>query len=136
MPTPQEEPNQRLCINCLELKPPTEFRRRGKNNDQRVSQCRQCHNTAELQRRHRKRSANRDRQMQKLATSIRQCRNAKRLQTLLHTGIMAAGGYTALLQNWYETIQHEVDRRERPAQLMRFYSTIMQGLIRSEHPGK
>lgn len=94
------------------------------------------HNAAELQRRHRKRAGNKDRQMQKLSNSIRQCRNAKRLQTLLHIGIMASGGYTALLQNWYETIQNEIDRRERPAQLMRFYSTILQGLMRAEQPGK
>ena len=126
MSTPQEEPKPPLCIQRLELKPPAEFRRRGRNNELRVSQCRQCHNAAEIQRRHRKRAGNKDRQMQKLSNSIRQCRNAKRLQTLLHIGIMASGGYTALLQNWYETIQNEIDRRERPAQLMRFYSTILQ----------
>ena len=129
--TPQS-PDDLLCTCCLEFKPPTEFRRRAKGQEQRVSQCRKCHNAEELHRRRIKRAQGQDLQMQKLASAIRQGRDTKRLQGLLAAGIAASGGYRGLLEKWYSTIQGDVESRKRPAQLVRFYQTLLKGLLRSD----
>lgn len=125
------EPETVLCINCCELRPITDFRLRERGKEARVTQCRKCHADYERRRMQRKRAKAQGRQMQALATAIRSGGTAQRLETLLKISAAASGGYRNLLQNWYQTIQEDVTSRKRPIQLVRFYRTVLQGMLNS-----
>jgi hypothetical protein len=120
----------RVCSDCAEIKPLTEFRRRYRDREDRMYQCRECHAAAERCRRKHHRSIRTGRRMQALATSARRTKDLNRLITLLKVGISASGGFENLLKDWHAAVQDSIDRGISTPRLLGFYETMTALVVR------
>lgn len=122
----------RICSECCEIRLLTDFRRRGRNREDRGFQCRQCHATAERERKRHRRDIKKGRQMQALATALkRKNRSAKQLDTLMHLSIVSAGGYEAMVRDWYNVFQKNMNENKPTPRLVAFYEAITALMISS-----
>ena len=87
--TPPAEEELRVCKDCIEVKPLTDFRRRFRGRDDRMYQCRQCHALAERLRLKHRREIQTGKRMQAIATAARNPRAMKRLLKLMESGVLA-----------------------------------------------
>lgn len=116
----------RVCSDCAEIKPLTDFRRRHSGGDVRMYQCRQCHALAERCRLQKHRSIETGRRIQALATAMkRRNRSARQLETLLQLSIVSAGGFEALLRDWHDQLQKCLEKGKPTPRLLTFYETIL-----------
>jgi len=90
----------KLCELCVSVKPFTEFRRRSRNGSARLNQCRQCHNTAERERRSGKRTRHNHRLMAKCLTKVKNEQNNDRLELLCGFMFDQFGGLEGFTAAW------------------------------------
>ena len=115
----------RVCSDCCEVRLLTDFRRRFRGREDRMYQCRQCHASAEFQRRKHHREIRTGQRMKAIATAARNPKAMKRLLMLIDTGVIASGGFENLLRDWYATIQKSIDRGAVSApRLLGFYESM------------
>lgn len=116
----------RVCSDCAEIKPLTDFRRRHRSQEVRMYQCRQCHALAERFRRQRHKSIDTGRRMQALATAMKRSnRSARQLEALLQLSIVSAGGFEALLRDWHSQLQQCLKKGKPTPRLINFYEGIV-----------
>lgn len=116
----------RVCSDCAEVKPLTDFRRRHCGQEVRMHQCRQCHAMAERCRRQRHRSIDTGRRMQALATAMKRSnRSDRQLEALLQLSIVSAGGFEALLRDWHGQLQQCLKKGKPTPRLINFYEGIV-----------
>ena len=125
MTTAIEEPELRICTDCCEIKPLTDFRKRYRGRDDRMHQCQCCHARTEKSRRQRKKAIARGFRMQAIATAARRPRSMRQLLTLLEFGVHASGGFEKLLEDWYAGIQECIEQRISTPRILGYY----QGMI-------
>jgi hypothetical protein len=80
-PTPSPEPTC-ICNHCLDRKPLEEFRLRYRNQPLRLSQCRECHNRAERERRRGHRQKMSRRELAKALTKVKNQRSDLQVKAL------------------------------------------------------
>ena len=116
----------RICSECCQVKLLTEYRRRYKNRDDRMHQCRACHAAAERRRILRRRVKNTAGRMQAIATAARRSRNMNRLMLMLELGMHASGGVGNLMKDWHTAVRESIEHGNATPRLMGFYEAIFQ----------
>ena len=119
------EPEMRICSECCEVKPLTEYRRRFKDRDVRMHQCRACHLAAERYRLLRRKAKHTAGRMQAISTACRRSRNMNRLMLMLELSIHASGGVGNLMQDWHAAVRDNIERRKPTPRLLGFYEAII-----------
>ena len=89
-----------ICRQCGVAQSPEKFRRRCRDREHRVRQCRSCHNYAERLRRYGKRSKEHARQMSKALTSVRHARTERELKSVTTAMVKAFGGLEGFAGHW------------------------------------
>ena len=123
----------RICTDCCEIKPLPEFRRRYRDQEVRVHQCKSCHAVAERERNRRRREIAAGRRMQSLATAARRARNPRQLDLLMKLGVHAAGGLEKMLRDWRAAIEESINRGRATPRLLGFYETMTALVIRHSY---
>jgi hypothetical protein len=90
----------RICEGCLSPKPMTDFRLRRRGGTIRMKRCRDCHNLAERERRHRNRGHESDRQMGHVLVTVQGERSNKRLIVLCNAMLDEFGGIQGFVDSW------------------------------------
>ena len=94
--------DSRLCSQCVKSKPITDFRRRSRDGTDRLSQCRDCHNQAEANRRSAKRANQINRRTAQCLRQISDERDNARLQLLTGVMMQQVGGVEGLFSDWVD----------------------------------
>ena len=102
-PTPSKR-----CSSCLGNYPLSQYRRRYRNADVRLNQCRLCHNQAEQLRRQCKRGWLTKRQFQQHLTSLKNQRTARGIEKIYTDLTSLCGGTEGLLGMWTEVIEKDL----------------------------
>jgi len=120
------EPELRICSECCEVKFLTEYRRRYKNREVRMHQCRACHVAAEKRRIMRRKAKSNAGRMQAIATAGRRSRNMNRLMLMIELGIQASGGVGNLMKDWHTAVRECIEKGDATPRLIGFYEAIFQ----------
>ena len=108
MTTATDVSKKKLCNFCLIERPLEQFRRRYQHSNERVNQCRLCHNQAELLRQQRKRGWLTKRQFRHYLTSLKNQRTAIGVEKV-YTGLLRlCGGTEGILGMWTEVIGRDL----------------------------
>jgi hypothetical protein len=94
----------RLCCDCLEVKPSTEFRRRLRTGQARLGQCRACHNLAERLRRAQRRRAWRDQRVAAFVTQLKNARSDNHVRLLCNLMLYRFGGLQGFVNAWLQQL--------------------------------
>lgn len=103
------------CEYCLVERPLDDFRRRHKGREDRVNQCRSCHNLRERLRRTAIRHRLSRREMAKAMTHLKNCTAATRVPTFCAEMVQHLGGADEFLTAWKECIDGDLKRGGLPA---------------------
>ena len=90
----------RICIDCSSIKPLSEFRRRSRNRPDRLNQCRDCHNRAERQRRAALRASDKQLNMARSLTELKNEADNRRLELLIKQMLDHFGGLPGFISAW------------------------------------
>ena len=101
------EAPSRVCRECLQSKPETDFRRHRAGSTVRETQCRQCHSDAEKSRR----QARRGRALDRFATRIVEAKTFGRLNLLAGRMLGAFGGVERLGRAWGQHVKLLTEQR-------------------------
>jgi hypothetical protein len=117
MPCLPEAPTaqQRLCETCYHTFPLGEFRRRKRDSDHRMRQCRRCHNEFERYRRAAIRARLSKRRMAKDLASVRQTASTNRLKALCAAMVRGYGGAEQFCEKWRTCLERDLERGGMPA---------------------
>jgi len=94
----------KICEQCLEWKPDTEFRRRFKGESTRLNQCRTCHNETEQVRRARGRREQRDQHIAKFVTKLKNAKSNDLVALLCKAMVQHFGGVQGFVDAWTQQI--------------------------------
>ena len=108
MTTATDVSKKKLCNFCLIERPLEQFRRRYQHSNERVNQCRLCHNQAEQLRRHRKRGWLTKRQFHQHLTSLKNQRTARGVEKVYLNLVRLCGGTEGILEMWTKTIERDL----------------------------
>ncbi len=100
----------RLCEHCLLRRPLHEFRRRHAGGNQRLSQCRDCHNAAERVRRGLTRAKATRSQLAKSLTKLRHRRTDLQLKGLGREMVGVFGGVSGIVEEWRRCLHEDLAR--------------------------
>ena len=98
------------CRCCSTVKPEQEFRRRWRDRDVRVRQCRCCHNLAEGLRRSAGRAATRNRSLRKAITRLRHAASPRLFAKICGNLVSDFGGPERFLAAWRDCLQRDLSR--------------------------
>ena len=117
-------PATKLCTQCLQRKPLTEFRR-ATNPRYPAAECRTCHNELECVRAARKRQRHREAVISDYVLRMKNARTNHRVAWLCSELIDHFGGPAQLLKAW--TRQIDRLRQEQPSgkKILDFYRTLV-----------
>lgn len=91
---------ERLCEHCLLPKPVEEFRRRSRNTNSRMSQCRACHNASERLRRAAQRERLGRREMRKMLTALKNQQTDRQVKAICREMVERFGGVNGIVEVW------------------------------------
>lgn len=100
----------RLCESCFHTRPLTEFRRRKRGSEQRVRQCRQCHNELERYRRAAVRARLSKRRMARDLSRVRDASSSNRVKALCAEVIRGYGGAEGFARAWTACLHGDLQR--------------------------
>lgn len=116
----------RVCLNCAEIKPDTDFRRRYRDRPDRLNTCNSCHAAHQRERRARRRQQQQGMEIQKFATAYCSTRDQKRRQLILKIAIQSAGGFSQFLRSWNDIISTMISEKRYSPRLLRLYELIFE----------
>lgn len=123
-PVPSADcPLLRRCETCLVQYPLEQFRRRYRGRDQRVKQCRHCHNQLERYRRAAIKHRICRREMEKAMTQLKNSTAAARVHVFCAEMVQHFGGSDAFLNAWKDCIARDLEKGGLPA--FRHIATIL-----------
>jgi hypothetical protein len=105
----------RRCESCLVQYPLDQFRRRHRGRDQRVNQCRLCHNELERYRRAAIRHRVSRREMAKAMTQFKNSTAAARVPAFCGEMVQHFGGADRFLDAWKACIDQDLEKGGLPA---------------------
>ena len=108
-PEPKPAPS-RLCESCFHVQPLKEFRRRHRGLDQRMRQCRRCHNELERYRRAAIRARLSRRRMAKDLAGFREAASSNRVKALCAAMLGGYGGAEGFANAWLSCLHGDLDR--------------------------
>jgi hypothetical protein len=108
-------PPLRRCESCLVQRPIEQFRRRHRDRDQRVNQCRLCHNELERYRRAAIRHRVSRREMAKAMTQLRNSTASARVPAFCAEMVQHFGGADHFLDAWKACIDQDLKKGGLPA---------------------
>lgn len=114
-PTLGQESPARHCEHCLAERPLHQFRRRYRGREQRVNQCRLCHNELERYRRAAIRHRVSRREMAKAMTQLKNSTAAARVPAFCGEMVRHLGGADGFLAAWKDCIDRDLERGGLPA---------------------
>lgn len=100
----------RLCESCFHNQPLTEFRRRKRGAEQRVRQCRQCHNEFERYRRAAVRARLSKRRMARDLSRVRDASSSNRVKALCAEVVRGYGGAEGFARAWTACLHGDLQR--------------------------
>lgn len=115
---------RKRCESCLLEYPLEQFRRRRKEQEKRVNQCRSCHNLRERLRRAAIRHRLSRREMEKAMTHLKNCTAATRVPVFCAEMVQHLGGADGFLTAWKQCIDSDLKRGGLPA--FRHLSVLLQ----------
>ena len=95
---------EKVCSDCLEVRPSSEFRRRFRTGQARLGQCRACHNVAERLRRAQRRRAWRDQRVAAFVTQLKNARSDNHVRLLCNLMVYRCGGLQGFTRAWQEQV--------------------------------
>ncbi len=101
---------QRLCEACFHTFPLGEFRRRKRDSDHRMRQCRRCHNEFERYRRAAIRARLSKRRVAKDLGRVRAAVSANRVIALSAAMVQGYGGAEGFLNAWVACLNRDLGR--------------------------
>lgn len=105
----------RRCESCLVQYPLEQFRRRYRGRDQRVTQCRLCHNELERYRRAAIRHRVSRREMAKAMTQLKNSTSAARVTAFCGEMVQHFGNADRFLDAWKACIDQDLEKGGLPA---------------------
>jgi CRISPR/Cas system-associated protein Cas10 (large subunit of type III CRISPR-Cas system) len=128
--------DRKTCNACQLSRPITEFRRRKKNTEIRMNECRSCRSINDRSRRLRKKQKLETRQIQAAAVQVARTRNPSRCEAILEKLVDAMGGPETFVEKWSEEC-HRLDRHGRYSpRLIRMYEMLVNLMIHSGSRGR
>lgn len=100
----------RLCESCFHTRPLTEFRRRKRGSEQRVRQCRQCHNEFERYRRAAVRARLSKRRIARDLSRVRDASSSNRVKALCAEVVRGYGGAEGFAKAWIACLHGDLQR--------------------------
>jgi len=100
----------RLCESCFHTRPLAEFRRRKRGSEQRVRQCRQCHNEFERYRRAAVRARLSKRQIARDLSRVRDASSSNRVKALCAEVVRGYGGAEGFARAWIACLHRDLRR--------------------------
>ncbi len=100
---------ERLCETCLRIQPINQFRRRRRDGENRMRQCRHCHNELERWRRAAIRARMTKRAMAKVLTDVRNT-SSNRLKTLCAAMVRGYGGTEGFANAWLSCLRQDLGK--------------------------
>ena len=95
----------KICSECLQCRPLTQFRRVRKGQDTRRTDCNQCHRKNEETRKLRHRRKHQGMQIQKASAAICQTRDPRRVARIAEGLMHEFGGWKRFVHIWHETFE-------------------------------
>ena len=105
--TSKEARSSQRCRCCLALRPKEDFRRRYRGREERMTECRLCHNKSEQMRQHFKRGLLTKRQYQKYLTSLKEQQTSRGVERVFLSLAKLCGGTEGLLEMWAEAMEKD-----------------------------
>ena len=102
--------SSRLCESCFHSQPLTEFRRRKRGSEQRVRQCRRCHNQFERYRRAAIRARISKRRVANDLARVRAAGSSNRVKALCAAMVRGYGGAEGFVDAWLACLRRDLDR--------------------------
>ena len=101
---------ERLCEACFLVRPLGDFRRRKSGKEQRVRQCRRCHNAFERCRRAAIRAKGSQRRLARDLAGVRDAASASRLKALCAAMVKGYGGTEGFVHVWLSSLQRDLTK--------------------------
>jgi hypothetical protein len=114
-PTGAPAAQDRLCETCLHVQPISQFRRRRRDAEQRMRQCRRCHNEFERYRRAAIRARMGKRRIARDLASVRDATTANRVKALCAAMVRGYGGAQGFVDAWLTCLRRDLGRGGLPA---------------------
>ena len=114
-----------ICKTCAAQLPASEFRRRTKGSDARMSKCRRCHAGYERARRQRIQRKQNGLAIQKAATEITRYRNSDRIKNLIELMVSRFGGPAGLYEFWTAEIHRVQTQKRATKRVLKFCEMIL-----------
>ncbi len=130
-----EAAETRFCESCLTAKPLTEFRRRTRESDDRLGQCRQCHNAAERTRRAAGRARRDSRDLAKFVSQAKRATNPANVQALIDRMIDRFGGLDDFCARWKAIIDAAIEAHQHRLALDAFRAIANLIVLNSKQHG-
>jgi hypothetical protein len=109
-PTCAPAAQDRLCEICLHVQPIAQFRRRRRDAEQRMRQCRRCHNEFERYRRAAIRARVGKRRIARDLASVRDATSANRVKALCAAMVRGYGGAEGFVDAWLGCLRRDLDK--------------------------
>ena len=109
-----------ICSGCAAQLPVSEFRRRKKGSEARMTKCRQCHAGYERVRRQNIRRKQNGIDLQKAATKITRYRSFDRIENLIELMVSRFGGPAELWDFWKAEINRVETQKKVTLRALRF----------------
>lgn len=114
-----------ICTTCAASLPVSEFRRRSRGSETRMTKCRKCHAGYERTRRQRIQQKQNGLALQKAATEITRYRSSDRIENLLDLMVSRFGGAAEFFDFWTAEIQRVQTQKRATFRILRFYEMIL-----------
>ncbi len=102
-----------ICSTCARALPVTEFRRRSKTSDSRMTKCRQCHSEYERDRRRAIQRKKKGREIQKFTTRISRLRSFQKISNLVLMMLTTLGGPDRFFGVWVEEVERARNQKRK-----------------------
>lgn len=115
-----------ICSTCARALPVTEFRRRSKTSDSRMTKCRQCHPEYERDRRRMIQRKKKGREIQKFATQISRSRQWEKISNRILLMVSRLGGPDRFFELWVTEIERARNQHGWTSHGLRFCHAVFQ----------
>ncbi len=116
---------EKICRHCAQVLPVEQFRRLGRDSQQRHSTCNRCHAAAERARVRRKRQFESGWNLQKSCSGIARSNSLARAQSLLELMVAGFGGPGRFAAGWAQEIDRLRSSRRPSTRLTRMYEAVV-----------
>ena len=114
-----------ICTTCAALLPASEFRRRAKGSEVRMTKCRKCHAGYERVRRQKIQRKQNGLALQKAATKITRYRSFDRVENLIELMVSRFGGPAKFMDFWTAEIERIQTQKRVTVRILRFYEMLL-----------